>query len=258
MDQEQRSSYINATCAPLFLNDYFFAKGHNSLTTSATATFVQYKSRTYAVACAHVKAAASSLDRWTAQLHAERAVVNLTEWSSFGKVSALRDVKGTAPVDISICPIPNHLFEIIARGKPKVLINLDELREPKWDVVQFCLAAGFPDRAKTSNDESVASPMVEVIAQVASSLGPSTVTFTLQSSLEQPSTYKFSGMSGGPIFALCDETLPVPIGILFEGFPSDEKAGTSDTSFLGDRDILIRGHLLTRSIFAEWLRDAGV
>lgn len=258
MDQEQRSKYINTTCAPLFLNNYFLANGHNSLTTSATATFIQYEGMIYAVTCAHVNAAASSRDRCTAQLHAGRVVVNLSEWSSIGKVSALRDVIGTAPVDISICPIADHLFEIISRGKPKVPINLDEIPEANWDAVDFCLAAGFPDRAKTKNDESVASPMVEVIAQLASSLSPSTVTFTLQSTLEKPSTYKFSGMSGGPIFALFDETPPVPIGILFEGFPSSEEAGTSDASFLGDRDILIRGHVLTRCIFAGWLRDAGL
>lgn len=258
MDQEQRSKYINTTCAPLFLSDYFLTEGHNRLTTSATATFVQYERMTYAITCGHVKAAASSRDRWTAQLKAGRAVVNLSEWSSIGQVSALRDVKGIAPVDISICPIPDHLFEMIACGKPKAPINLDSFSEPQWDQVKFCLAAGFPDRAKTDNGISVASPMVETVVQLASLISPSTTTFTLQSSLAKPSAFKLSGMSGGPIFALFSELPPLPIGILFAGSPSGEGVGTSTSSFLDDRDILIRGHLLTPQIFGGWLRDAGI
>jgi len=151
--------------------------------------------------------------------------------------------------------MPDHLVKILGRDKPKVPIDLDGYEEPRWDHIKFCLAAGFPDRAKSDGDSVVSSPMVEAVAELASAIDPTNASFALQSELETPSPYGFSGMSGGPIFAIWDEEPPVPIGIVFEGYPSGQEVGASADAFLGDRDILIRGHLLTPQTFAGWLRN---
>lgn len=258
MNLSHRSKLVNMTCCPLFIGNRYVFDGHSSRTTSATATFVEFKGQHYVVTCRHVKEAAFYQPGSSARLQAGRTVISLDHFSSTGLKPSLRDVEGETYVDISICALPGHYIELLAREKPKAPINLDRYEEPRWDSVRLCLAAGFPDGEKSHDDQHVASPMVEVLAELASPVGQDFPTFTLQSELETPSPWGLSGMSGGPIFMLNSaDGRPIPIGIIFEGHPSGTEVQRSADAFLGDHDVLIRGHLLTPQTFSGWLRDAG-
>jgi hypothetical protein len=73
---------------------------------------------------------------------------------------------------------------------------------------------------------SVASPFAVVCAEAASKLGRSERLIVLSSALATPHGYHFSGMSGGPVYAIEgheqrkveDEEL-FPVGIVFRGVP---------------------------------------
>jgi len=254
-----RSKEVNGYCAPLFLSHYYLADGHSSCTISATATFVRFRGQCYAVTCGHVKAAASARPEWTAKLRAGPAFLNLSNWSSTGLTPTLREIGDGKQVDISLCALPEHWLDFMARDKPKKPIDLDHYREPRWDRMTYGLAIGFPDREKSDDGHHVRSPMVEVVAEFASAMGPDALTFTMQSQLNEPTPYKLSGMSGGPIFALDDKGAPLPIGIIFEGYPSGlENDASPGQQILNERDVLIRGHLICPEIFARWLQDAGL
>lgn len=100
--------------------------------------------------------------------------------------------------------------------------------------------------------------MIEVIAELACTVSARSTSIVMQSQLDRPSDWGFSGMSGGPMFALGQNDQPCPVGIVFEGYPSGEDGGRSKDAFLGDHDVLIRGHLLTPDIFGTWLRAANL
>lgn len=254
MRRRDLSAKINQNCAPLFIGNYFLSDGHSSQTPNATATFVRFEGVTYVVTCSHVKALATAADGVTARLHGHHTLIALSNWSNAGLVPSLQDVDDDR-VDISICPLPDLHMEVISKAKQKTPIDLDNYVEPIWGNVNHCVAAGFPDRAKTNNDTVVESPMIEIIAEVASNLGPNSPTFVLQSKLEAPPALGFSGISGGPIFAL-DGDQVLPVGIVFEGLPSGEETVPSPASFFGDCDIMVRGHLLTPATFSDWLKRA--
>ena len=258
MDDRSRSKLINQTCAPLFIGDALLADGHTATTSSATATFVRFQGKTYAVTCRHVRKDASAVTGWSARLHAGVAVIPLANWSSAGLTSILRDAADESGVDISLCRNPDHLFDVVSQAKPKTPIDLDTYEEPNWGEISFCLAAGFPDRIKTEQGGSVFSTMAEVVAEVTSNLLPSSETFVLHSNLGEPSPVGLSGMSGGPIFALREEGSPLPLGILFQGRPSGEVTDVPPGAFLTDADISIRGCLLSPTVFARWLQGAGL
>jgi hypothetical protein len=84
-----------------------------------------------------------------------------------------------------------------------------------------------------------------------------------------PHGYFFSGMSGGPIYAVEeydpreveDEEL-FPIGIIFGGYPASGEADTHgadlrESAFLTSRDLFVQAYVLTPEIFDEWLHEAG-
>ena len=105
--------------------------------------------------------------------------------------------------------------------------------------------------------------------------------FSLYSRLKDPPRYGFSGMSGGPVYAIeeskikgdprfpigeDDPRFPIgeddprfPIGIVFEGSPSTIKSAeqsheSTTQGFLDKRDILLRVLTLTPETFDEWLK----
>lgn len=255
-DSVSRSKAINRCCVPLFIHDAYLSDGHNETTLSATATLVRRFGICYLVTCLHVKREAHSNPRWTASVHAGKTVINLNHWSKDGIVPSLRDVDDEFSSDICISTFDDCHLDILNKTKPKSPIDLDRYQEPSWRDIQFGHAAGFPDQAKIKQGDHVASSMVEVIAELASAIGPSAPTFTLQSEISDMSPHGFSGMSGGPIFVGGGEKL-CPLGIIFEGAPSGQENQTSSNAFLTERDILIRGCLLTPTTFDNWLRSAG-
>jgi hypothetical protein len=241
---------------PLFIHDAFLSDGHNETTLSATATLVKRFGQCYIVTCLHVKKEAHLNPRWTASVHAGKTIINLNHWSKDGIVPALKDVDDEFSSDICISIFDEHHLELLNEVKLKIPIDLDQYQEPNWRDIKFGHAAGFPNQAKVKQGEQVTSSMVEVVAELASDIGPDIPVFALQSELSQKSPYGFSGMSGGPIFDAAGESLR-PIGIIFEGAPSGQEGQKPSSAFLTELDILIRGCLLTPVTFDRWLRSAG-
>lgn len=107
-----------------------------------------------------------------------------------------------------------------------------------------------------------------VVAEVASQLGRTEHSITLSSTLDKPHGYYFSGMSGGPVYAVegpqqrtVEDGDLLPVGLIFEGFPSSgrpESQGTRDaaSAFLTDNDLFFRALTLTPEYFDEWLAKA--
>ena len=90
--------------------------------------------------------------------------------------------------------------------------------------MQTCLAVGYQDEHKeritSENDpEKIATRFLNAVAELGGTLERNKPVFTLSSLLENPHGYSFSGMSGGPVYAIegseiRDEVL-FPIGIIF-------------------------------------------
>jgi hypothetical protein len=256
MSEQQHPDGLIRSCAPLFISDHFLAVGIDARTTSATATFVKFEGRLFVVTCRHVADIAYQADRSTAQLFGASTIISLGMLSPRGVSGSLR---GAPPgIDISLCPLPDYLFQQISKKSGKTPIDLDAWEEPTWPAVRSLVAVGFPDRKKRDGAGTIVSPLMEVHGEPCSALGPSHSNFALHARLDAPFSDGLSGMSGGPIFAVEGQRL-LPLGIIFRGRPSgeeDDAAHPSDAIF-DERDILIRGHLLTPKNFAHWLKAAN-
>lgn len=129
MTWKDRSKLVSATCVPLFMGS-ILADGHGAQTTSATATFVKFRGQTYIVTCRHVKQIAFGNEGWTARLHAHPAVIELAHWARAGRQPTLRDAGASEAIDISLCALPGHMMEMLAKDKPKAPIDLDRFNPP--------------------------------------------------------------------------------------------------------------------------------
>ena len=283
MENTELESLPRRQTDPAWLQDHFLSTGHDDKTKNATVTFVKRRDRHYAVTCRHVAKSVENPQLIpgakfpTIALHVDRAVLNLSGFTARGHVQAVRSPDSDSDqkdIDIGIAPLDGGAhWHILATSKRKVPIDLDQWREPDWSKVKYCLAAGYPDehknRVTNEGSEQVASPFFTVVAEIGSGLGRTVRIITLSSTLNEPHGYFFSGMSGGPVYAIegrehetveDDELLPV--GIIFEGFPGsgrpDQQTASTATSFLTDRDLFFRALTLTPEIFDEWLRDAGL
>jgi hypothetical protein len=153
------------------------------------------------------------------------------------------------------------------------VIDLDALKMPDWSQVRYGLAAGYPDGHKNNTTQQdvgvVATQLIVVVAEFASKPRSEQKTITLNSVLNDPHTWYFSGLSGGPLYVVegmekrhADYEEFFPVGIVFEGYPSsgcEEALANPDraASFLSETDIFIRAHALMPDIFDEWVRDCG-
>lgn len=244
---------------PIFIGDYFLADGNSEKTANATATFVRFGGRHYAITCAHVldiaddKRAQSAYGRETLRLMAGKAALNFSSFGPDGQRSSFirLDEDGYA-LDLGIAAIDGY-WALLCGEKQKEAIDLDEWQEPPWEKIELGAAAGYATLRKRRSGKMVETDMPVAYADLHTPLGPDTREFTLHSTLEEPHGVYFSGMSGGPIVGCWDDRF-LPIGIVFEGEPSSPREGES--LFAGANDILIRGLLLTPSRFERWLDRA--
>jgi hypothetical protein len=283
MAQPEPESLPRRQTDPAWLQDHFLGTGHDEKTRNATVTFVKRHGRHYAVTCRHVASAVENPQMVpgakfpTVALHMDRTVLNLSGFSAQGHVQAVRSPAAGAKqeeVDIGIAPLDGagH-WHMLTEVKRKAPIDLDQWREPDWTKVKYCLAVGYPDEHKSrvisDGAEKVASPFFSVVAATASGLGRSKRLITLSSTLDKAHGYYFSGMSGGPVYAIEgheqalveDEDL-FPVGIIFEGFPGSGRPNAQPRSgtntFLTEKDLFFRALTLTPEFFDEWVRDAGI
>lgn len=268
---------------PAWLQDCFLKTGHDEETNNATVTFVKRHGHYYAVTCRHVAESVTNpkivpgAKFPTIALHVNQSVLNLSGFSAQGYTQAIKSPDlAVKDIDIGIAQLDgggNGHWHMLSKFKNKVPIDLDQWREPDWRKIKYCLAAGYPDehkeRIKIDDVEKLTSPFFSVVAEIASKLGRAERVIVLHSSLDKAHGYYFSGMSGGPIYAIEGrEQEPVedeelfPIGIIFEGFPGSKKANEESTniaqSFLSDKDLFFRGLILSPETFDEWLLAAGI
>ena len=258
--EQEYNDKVTALCRacsdPVFISDYFLKDGHSEKTSNATVTFVKCEGRHYACTCEHVATADElKIDRRTLGLRAGRVIINLSWFHANGLQTAFRNPPGIIEgdkVDVAIADISSS-WAILEEQKNKVAVDLDRWREPPWESIEYCAAAGYPNHHKEREGEMVASLMPVATAALGAPLSRDARQFTLTSALEEPHGIYFSGMSGGPIVG-CLEKGPVPIGLIFEGMPSSPDAPAS--IYAGPNDIFIRGLLLRPQIFGAWLATA--
>ena len=282
MSEAKSESLPRRQTDPAWLQDHFLSKGHDETTRSATFTFVKRHGRHYAVTCRHIIEAISDpkmipgARNPTVAIHIGKRVLNLSYFTAKGLALGIHVPHAETKqeeVDVAIAPLEDSYWDLLTSRKNKVAIDLDNWREPNWQSVKYCLAAGYPDEHKgkvlSEGGEKVGNQLVVVVAEVSSRLARSERLIALSSTLDKAHCYYFSGMSGGPVYAVEgheqreveDEEL-FPIGIIFQGYPSsgrlDVQSGTDAASaFLTDKDLFFRALTLTPKSFDEWLQKAG-
>jgi hypothetical protein len=258
---------------PIWIQDHFLGTGHTEETHNATATFVHRRGKNYVVTCKHVLDASANPEIVpgamypTLALHLDKSILNLSAITSEGiKVSAAvpHASRKEEEIDIAICELSESYWNLLQQRKSKIAIDLDNWKPPSWDKVGFGLAVGYPDEHKDvliiENEEKVSSKKTEVVAEFTNPPNGTQNTYTICSQLNQPHGFYFSGMSGGPLYAVegdfgqfIDESQIYPIGIVFEGSPSSRNA---PQGFFGGSDIYIQAIALTPERFDEWLERA--
>ena len=119
----------------------------------------------------------------------DRAVLNLSYFTAKGLALGITTPQAESKrdeIDVAIAPLA--------------------WREPDWNSVKWCLAAGYPDEHKKQvvhdGTDKVSNQLVTVVAEAASQLGRAERCITLSSTLDKPHGFYFSGMSGGPVYAV--------------------------------------------------------
>lgn len=264
---------------PVWLQDHYLGTGHTEETHNATFTFIKRHGRTYAVTCGHVvdqlsnPASVPGAHLPTLALQIDHSVLNLSQVTGVGRImhaTRATDKDGThRDVDIAIAALSDSYWSLLTEKKNKTAIDLDAWREPRWDTVNMCVAAGYlnehKEQLEVDGRDMVGTGFMRAIAAVSSTLGRDQKFITLSSLLDEPHGYFFSGMSGGPVYAaegeedrfIEDEEL-FPVGIIFEGYPGSGRgealAGANPgAAFLTDRDIFFRALTLTPEAFDHWL-----
>ncbi len=274
MAESKSESLPRRQTDPAWLQDHFLSTGHDEKTRNATVTFVKRHGRHYAVTCRHVVGALNDphmvpgARHPTIALHVGTSVLNLSGFTAQGLVlgvqSPMVETKHEE-IDVAIAPVDGGYWHLLTNDKGKAPIDLDAWREPDWSKVRYCLAAGYPDehkeRVPAGEGQTLASQLVTAVAEASSRLGRSERLITLSSALDKPHGFFFSGMSGGPVYAVegheqrqVEDDELFPIGIIFEGFPSSgrtdvQTSTTTISTFLTDKDLFFRALTLTPEIF---------
>lgn len=252
MSKEDPNS-LNYT-TPLFIQHQFLASGHNAKTPSATGTFVKFQGKHYVVTCQHVLAAADVSQRMNLSIVIGRGVFNLSHPTPDGIVPSFRVPIAEMPsnaIDIGISTI-EHAWDFIVERKGKKAVDLDQWVCPDWSQINAAKACGWLDNYKKEREEQVEVSGVEVICEMASIVSPNHTQFTMHSATDEENHPSLSGISGGVIVTL-DDAFETPFGLVFEGYPGAPGTGGSADTYLQTGDLMVRGHVLTPTVFAKWL-----
>ncbi|WP_339075415.1 hypothetical protein [Teredinibacter turnerae] len=259
-------------CLPAFFHSSSMHEGHHHETENATVTFVKFQQCIYAVTCHHVvehldKKRKELNDGWqTLTLHLEQVVLQLSAINPNNPEKrqdifrTLRKDFSGEQVDIVIGPITDFHWKVIENKKQKVPIDLDSWSEPRWSEYAFGSAFGYPTDHKENQGKYVATPCLNVTAEVVSRLSAEEKKITLFSELDKPHGFFFSGMSGGVIILQHDEFYDIA-GIVYEGQPggkNQHNTKNANENVFSDRSILIKGFIITPEIFLNWLIESGL
>ncbi|MET3648923.1 hypothetical protein [Phyllobacterium ifriqiyense] len=277
--KHEDDSLLRRQTDPAWLQDHYLGTGHTEETNNATFTFIKRRDQVYAVTCGHVVDQLSNPEAVpdarmpTLALQIDHGVLNLSQVTGIGRIShttrATERNETHREIDIAIALLSESYWSILTEKKNKTAIDLDAWREPCWESVKMCVAAGYPNEHKeqlqVGGRDMVGASFMRAIAAVSSTLGRDQKFITLSSILNEPHGHFFSGMSGGPVYAaegvedrLIDDEELLPVGIIFEGHPGSNRgkpqSGTDPmAAFLTDRDIFFRALTLTPERFDHWL-----
>ena len=268
---------------PLWIQSHFLITGHDENTPNATATFVKRRGHHYMVTCRHVlesvtrRRDAGGETQLTLALRLDRHQLNLSSVGPKGVVLSVRSPGAdlhSRPADVALASLEPSYWELLSSRKSKTAIDLDSWQAPEWSTVRKCLAVGYENEGKTTiqseGSEKVATRLLNVVADVCSIPAADTTGFELMSELDRVHGFAFSGMSGGPVYAIegSDRTVfeddeLVPVGIVYEGFPATHRAREpgvegADRSIFSERDVFVRARMLTPAIFDDWLERCGM
>ncbi len=254
-------------CEPLYLSHPFLKDGHSATKANATILYIKYLGTVYGITCAHVYdqqfgengAIEKVLTVW-----GDRLIYQFGNWSSDRYQSHFRILRNekSAPesLDIAIIKLPTPFPESHMGKKGKVAIDFDHWEPPQWSSISTCVVSGFPTEHKEQSDSHVAAKFLQVVAELTRPIDAGTNDFMLASTLPEKNDYFFSGLSGGPVYCIkSDDTLTV-VGVVFEGSPGSaaEWWKRGQDSFFTKENVQFRAYLLTPSVLARWINDAGM
>jgi hypothetical protein len=260
----------------LWLQDMFLRRRPNERTPTATVTFVRRHGRNFAVTANHVVNAlkgeriaketpAPVLGMWVGS-----TALNFSRITKRGIVHSFRAAGGTAnpTFDIAIAPLDSFRSIMLFERDNRETINLDDWKEPNWPQVTRALAAGYPTHHKTiverDGKPQLDAKYVTPIFQIDPGFDRFCSLFTLFHEFETEHGFWFSGLSGGPVYAIegardmVDDTMLRPMGIVTEGHPASPDAGASESPFFTAKDAMIRALMLAPATFDAWLTAAGI
>ena len=268
--------------APVWIKDYS-AGFWRDTEPNATVTLVKRKGHHYAVTCDHVTKGRTfernpvrKTDRLTIRppVDKQRLVLKLLHPSPEEIALDFRQPSSEfplGPIDIAIARLYNQIWEDLSVSKNKEAIDLDSWQAPSWSDVRYCIVAGYPEQPDNKivdrHNRRVELELKAVVAEVKSGLGGGKDDrIVLYSRLEDDHGHYFSGMSGGPVYAVegvgnccCDEEKIIPVGIACEGDPSTEESvtGKKEGGYFTGRDLFCRALILTPETFDSWLEGVG-
>ena len=247
-----------ANCAPLYYQNFFVRGGHDASNRNATATFVSFGGKYYAVTCRHVVDLLEEMRKTKVVEHPtlafffDKTFIPLSHFTTDGLKHNFRIVDGA---DIAILDVSNLWPMLQTFGKVAVEIDEERHREPRWAKAQMMAAAGYPERHKRNairddGAERVFGTVPFVVLDKSGDIDRHNEVVVMKSTLERPHGWYFSGVSGGPMYVIQDELI-IPVGIACAGWP--QQPNEEPKGSLTDKDIEIHGQTLTPEFFGRWL-----
>lgn len=198
--KHQNDTLLRRQTDPAWLQDHYLGTGHNEDTNSATFTFIKRQECIYAVTCGHVvdqignPTAVPGARLPTLALQIDQAVLNLSQVTGIGHIRlvtrAAEKNEERREVDIAIARLSESYWSLLTEKKNKSAIDLDAWREPRWETVKMCVAAGYPNEHKQQMEvearDMVSAGFLRAVAEVSSKLGRDHKFITLSSALDEP------------------------------------------------------------------------
>jgi len=259
--EAELDAYLRACSHALHLQDLFFGTGHDHNTHNATATFIKCAGHYYVCTAHHVPKlthepeVVRTAPNPVAALMIRRSVINFSLYPGKPLTYTFHSPAcshAETPVDISIASVDDIWGTISTLGN-KVPIDLDACGDPPLSDIQMCVAFGYENEGKALRGNSIIGTRTLLGVNMASTPYPDWREFTLCSTLAAPHGHFFSGLSGGPILAQTRDKEFYPIGIIQEASPSSSKNERTQEAFTSPNDIVVRGIVLTRERFLNWV-----
>jgi hypothetical protein len=262
----QAQEQAQRNCAPLYILDRFLRDGCDASTRNATATFLHFKDQYYACTCRHVVEIARNRRSGGYSPFAGLALGYKQGFEPLSFFTALQDATRVVPaadgeeyLNLAIADITLIWPRFSADwGSRAIEMDPDRWHEPRWARADMLAAAGWPETGKRNATDDKGMPVVNTtmafaVANLKGGLSRSDRIVMMESRLDAPHGWFFSGISGGPIYIIQDNKL-VPVGLLYDGWP--QQKGDEHEKY-NECDIVIRGVVLTPEHLERWLKAAG-